>query len=89
MEFGQQRDGRWLCRCHKELKAYLRSTLSGVIIRNPAITLDSWIDDITIECQGKDEKHVKTVTNTSVQDLRQSVETEVLLEFAGLKLLGG
>ena len=69
----------------RELKAYLRSTLSGVIIRNPAINLDSWIDDITIECQSKSEQHVKRVTNKAVQDLRQAVDTELLLEFAGLK----
>ena len=71
----------------RELKAYLRSTLSGVIIRNPAINLDSWIDDITIESQSKSEQHVKRVANKAVQDLRQAVETELLLEFAGLKTI--
>ena len=32
----------------RELKAYLRDVLAGVVIRIPAVDLDSWIDDATV-----------------------------------------
>ena len=69
----------------RELKCYLKTTLQGVIIRNPAIELDSWVDDLNLEGHGSNLDVLESVAKTAALDLQAAVKDECLLEFAGMK----
>ena len=69
----------------RELKAYMSRTLGQIVIRNPRVEIDSWVDDLTIEAEDDDEKRLRATVAKAVADLRTTAKAELCLEFAELK----
>ena len=51
-----------------ELKLYMHDALSTVIFKNPAVSIDTWIDDITVEGDGEDQDILAAMTKKAGSD---------------------
>ena len=53
----------------RELKAYMADALSSVVIKNPLVDLEAWIDDLNIQAEHEDETVLESITEKATKDL--------------------
>ena len=66
----------------RELKAYMKDALMQMVVTNPAIETEAWIDDITLEAENDDAVVVEATRCKATRDLRQLMIDDCSLEFA-------
>ena len=69
----------------RELKAYMKDMLNDMIINNPAVQIDAWIDDVTLETNNSSKEVVEANITKATKELRTAAAEECALEFAELK----
>ena len=61
---------------------FYRTPLKRFVERNPGITLDAYIDDLTLAANGKTEKEVEVVLVEAARDLEKVIKEELGCEIA-------